>query len=175
MSTVIDFDRAWAETEIQVVSPNEQIFLTLVGDAEVRVSFAHGYVERTSYALMVEQLVRLGRAAFAARTKAFYALRSEEAGEPVEPGTTGYSEESREYFRRLAELAAEGASADGSVRVASVGMTEFTVAFSPSLLDSLGPEGLGSRLSEAGTALVHDQLAKVARLKLDVYYPDLRR
>jgi hypothetical protein len=61
------------------------------------------------------------------------------------------------------------------VRVASVGMTEFTVAFSPSLLDSLGPEGLASRLSEAGTALVHDQLAKVARLKLDVYYPDLRR
>jgi hypothetical protein len=174
-TAAIDFDRAWAQTEVRVVSPNEQVFLTILGNAEIRVSFAPGYVERTSYPLLVEQLVRLGRAAFAARTRSFYALRSEEAGQPVEPGTTGYSEQSREYFRRLAELAAEGTSADGSVRVTAVGMTEFAVAFPSSLLDSLGPAGLAARLGEAATALMHDQLTKVARLKLDVYYPGLLR
>ena len=72
--TALDFRDEWSHTRVDVVSPNEQVFITLVGDTDLRVSFAPGYVERATRPQLEEQLARTARLVFARRTEAFYEL-----------------------------------------------------------------------------------------------------
>lgn len=165
---VSDFEQAWSETEVTTVSPNEQVFVTLRGDSDVRVSFLPGYYERATAAQIEEQLARTARLVFADRTKAFFDLRSQEHGDVVRPARTAVTAADAEYHRRRAELAVEGTSDDGAVTIASVGMTHFTVQMAPGTLDRVDVATFERDLAQAATRLVEDQKEKMWDLKLEV-------
>jgi hypothetical protein len=169
MAEPIDFREAWDHTEVRVVSPNEQVFITVRGNREVEVGVDPGYYGRATRDQLETQLARAARLAFIERTRAFLDLRGRERGEPLKQGRTIHSREDTEYFRRLDELAVEGESDDGQARVSAVGMTHFTVSIAPSVLERLDPAEFCRIASQAATRLLEDQLRKGKELRYDVY------
>ena len=170
--TALDFRDEWSHTRVDVVSPNEQVFITLIGDTDLRVSFAPGYVERATRPQLEEQVARTARLVFARRTEAFYELRSREAGHLLRPGRHPANDRAARFRAARDELVVEGASPDGSVRIVSVGLRDFSVRITPPPGLALDATWLAGAVAAAGTALVADQARGVAELRREVYFSD---
>lgn len=152
----------------RAVTPDEQAFAEIAGRTDVTLSLAPGYWHRASVADLEWQLSRLARLLFAARTKAYHQIRSEDFGEPytAEPPMIGRRDES--YARARAELAVHGEATDGMIRVSAVGMQSFTVELDPRVKD-MGEDAFCAAVSQAATELVRAQFAEIKELKRTIY------
>lgn len=170
------WDEEFERTPVTVSSPNERIWVTLTGDSTIEVSFAYGYYDGANDREMADQLTRAVKLLMVERTRVLYNGRSQEAGELVRPGRDTLHRDARTYRERLAEVAAEGASADGRIRLSGVGLTHFTGTIEPGTLASMREEQFIAGCKEAGFAFLEDHKAKIALLKYDVYIrPQLER
>lgn len=165
MTEPADFDTVWESEIVKTVSPNEQIFVDIHGNRDVQVSIDDGYYARYSAAEFQTQFARTLRLAFVNRTKAFFALRSEIAGTHVHPGSTLVNEHMADFYRRRDELAVEGCSSDESVELTAVGMRQFAVIVAPGTWGDLELATFEHCVSEACTALMHDQIQKMLLLR----------
>jgi len=169
------FDETWDRTEVHTVSPNEQVFVTMTGDRDIRVSFAPGYYERATRQQLVEQLQRTARQAFIDRTRAFFAELGRDRGTTVRPSRSIVTPRDAEYWRRLDALEATGSSSDGAVSGVLVGSEHLTVLIAPGTRDRLDATAFAAAASEAATRLLADHLAQAMQVKLDVYLPGRAR
>ena len=159
------FAEVWNKTEITVASPNEQIFVTILGRVDITVRFAPGYYERADADQLRKQLVEVTRAGVRGYVAAYWRLRSERVGHHVERRREPLTTQDAVYQRGFEELYAEGSSADGLLSCGMIGMREYTVTFQPSVLGRLDAVAFERAAGEAATAMLQDQLAKAARLR----------
>lgn len=171
MAGYADFDTALENKVVRTVSPNEQIFVVIHGNRDVRVSIEDGYYARHSAAEFQTQFARTLRLAFVNRTKAYFGLRSEFAGGSVRPGSTPVNAHMADFYRRRDELAVEGRSSDDSVEITAVGMRQFAVIVAAGTWGGIELPAFEHCVSEACTALMHDQIQKMLALRGSVGVP----
>lgn len=171
MAATLDFYDTWDRAAVEVISPNEQITITISGDRSITVAILPGYYERASRSQLVDQLTRTARLALVRRTKAFFDLRSRECGRVMAPGRAIVNEEAAEYDRRRAELEVRGASADDAVSIWSVGLVQFGFHLAPTVSE-LDAAAFAQRVGEAATQMLRDHVVKVGELKREVYRAD---
>lgn len=169
MSGDDSFAEVWNRTAIEVTSPNEQVFASILGTINITVRFAPGYYERADADQLRKQLVEVMRAGVQGYVGAYWRLRSERVGHPVERRREPIDAQDAAYQHGFEKLYAEGASADGQVSCSMIGMRDHVVTFQPSALDRLDATAFADDAGQAATAMLHDQLAKAARLRFDVY------
>jgi hypothetical protein len=146
---------------VTAATPNGQVTGEVTGWYDVRVMFAPGYPERAGELELALQVQRLARLLFAARMAAYASIVEEHLPQPVLPVT----EQDRAYDDDVARLESTGSSADGSVHISGVAMTQWVVQIRPGLVDGIGGEAVAGRVTEAANAFVHDRVAGVRRLK----------
>ncbi len=153
--------RAIEAMHVSATTPNGQVTGEVTGWYDVRITFAPGYPERVGEAELAAQVQRLARLLFAARMAAYNHLVEEHLPQPVLPVT----DQDRAYDDDVAALESTGASADGSVRISGVAMTQWVVHIRPGLVDGVGGERVAALVTEAANAFVRDRVAGVRRLK----------
>lgn len=169
------FDERWEETEVHTVSPNEQIFVVVRGDRDVRVSFAPGYYERARRDQLIEQLQRTARVAFLDRTNAFFDLISRDRGTTVRPSRSIVNARDADYWRRLDELEVSAGTPGGELSATLLGSQHLSVTIAPGVMERHSAESFAAIASQVATELLRDHLAKAMQIKLDVYLPGHRR
>lgn len=157
------------ELEATSYTPDEQVFATVNGRTTITVSFAPGYYQRTDEATLEWQFARLGKLLFVQRMRAYYAIRSEDFGEPVTRESPPEGARDEEFVRRRAELTATGTSSEGRIVVSVVGMREWAITIAPGTCSDLSEDAFCRAMGEAGTAMMSAQFAQIRVLKHEVY------
>lgn len=152
------YDTEWREQAVvRSTSPNGQVFLTNHGDHDFELTIDDSYFFRASMAELGQQIERLFRIAFVDRQRANRTFLTRESGVSFEEPQRGRRPHADRVRALSGELAVEGTSTDGLVRVATVGMTQF-VAMLDSGLHAQGDRvGLQDRLNQAIKAAVEAQ------------------
>jgi hypothetical protein len=153
--------RAVEAMRVTASTPNGQVTGEVAGWYAVRIDFAPGYPERAGEVELALQVQRLARLLFAARMAAYDKIVAEHLPQPVLPVT----EQDRAYDDDVASLESTGSSADDSVTIAGVAMTQWVVHIRPGLVDGVGGERVAGLVTEAANAFVRDRVAGVRRLK----------
>ncbi|WP_432838945.1 hypothetical protein [Dactylosporangium sp. CA-092794] len=131
----------------------------LLGGSGVRVRVLDERLLRDPAALAA-RLESLGRALFAARTRAFLAAHGD--GAVREPAAVGWRAEA--YVKGRAAIVACGRSRDGRVAVRVEGMRRWRV--------DVEPGADGAAVQEAAEALLRDQAARIRQLKRTIWQLD---
>jgi hypothetical protein len=153
--------RAIDAMHVTATTPNDQVVGEVTGWYDVRITFAAGYPERAGEVELALQVQRLARLLFAARMAAYQQIVEEHLPQPVLPVT----DQDRSYDDDVARLESTGSSADGSVHISGVAMTQWAVQIRPGLVDGIGGDAVAARVTEAANAFVRDRVAGVRRLK----------
>ncbi|WP_460853097.1 hypothetical protein [Nocardioides montaniterrae] len=163
-----EFDRRWTETGYVARSPGGLIEVRMTGDGSIRGDIDPSWFSRASRSAIESELAGAGKALYVERTRAYYDLSSEVAGMPIRPVREYASDEQREYFERLRELSAQGASADGLVRFTLIGNCHVGATVDDAALRLDAPSFV-ARCCEAADACFADHSAKWQRLHFDIY------
>lgn len=164
-----EFAHRWACTSYDVATPAERVFLSMRGDDDLTIGFQPGWYARCTTSQMQTELARAAKLLYVTRTRAFYDLRSQLAGQRVEPATTVLTDAGARYKQGLDELAAHGQSSDGSASISMVGLTHYTVSIRPGTLDRLSEGQFKIACREAGLACFADHTRGWQRLHFDIY------
>lgn len=151
-------------------TPNEQVFGEVRGEREIRVWLAPGHYARVTTPTLQQELASLARLLFAAARRNNSRTFEQVTGRylvdepPIAPKDVAYAE-------ALRELAAEGVSDDGSVRVTAIGQQNYAVHIAPGTLDRLGQPQFQEACGQAANRLLADTERQAARLRWRIYEP----
>jgi len=165
-----DLQRRLDAAAFTVHLPNERVFGEVHGQRHVRIRLAPGHYEQVSGAKLSTELANLARLLFARGLRERQIAVKEVTGRTLSPkiriGRRGTA-----YARALRELAAEGESDDGTVRVTSVGQQNFVVEIAPGTLDRIPQERFEANCGQAADRLLADTEAQAARARVEVFEP----
>ena len=158
-----------AQLEAKAATPDERVFVEILGKTGVRVSFAPGYYEQASDVELERQFTRLAKLAFVERMRAYYRIRSEAFGREVTRESPPAGERDERFVDERSKLVATGTGAGGRIAVSVVGMTHWTVRVSPGTHRALSEADFCRGMAEAGQSLLTDQFSQIRKLKHEIY------
>jgi hypothetical protein len=156
---------------VRVQAPSRSVSAQIRGRHDVSVSFAPGFYHRADEHEMETQLAQVGKLLWAARTREYNRIISDEHQQTIEDSRPT-SQRDFEFYDKRENLVAEGASADDRVRLSVRGMRDWTVAVAPGALRQLPEEEFAAQVAVAARELIADQVAKIRELKVAIYDPE---
>lgn len=165
MSAMNEYQEQWAATVVRTVAPNGQVFVDNHADRSIEVRLDDGYYHRASLDQAVDQITAALRLAVSDRFKAYRQMLRTVSGlsfEAPERGRRGHADEAR---RQAEQLAIEGASDDGTVRVHAVGLQHIALFVDTGLWQSGDRARLEANLSTACTRAVEAQFVGMHDIK----------
>lgn len=165
-----DLQQRLEQATFTVRLPNEQVSGEVRGQRHVTVRLAPGHYEKVSQAKLCTELANLARLLFARglreRAIAFKEVTGHTLSPKIRIGSRGTA-----YAQALRELAAEGESDDGTIRVSAVGQQNFAVAIAPGTLRRLTQQQFEANCGQAADRLLVDTEAQAARARVRIYEP----
>jgi hypothetical protein len=165
-----DLQRRLDEAAFTVHLPNERVNGEVRGQRHVTIRLAPGHYEQVGSAKLCTELANLARLLFARGLREREIAVKEVTGRTLRPririGRRGTA-----YAQALRELAAEGESDDGTVRVTAVGQQNFVVEIAPGTLDRLSQQEFEANCGQAADRLLADTEAKAARARVEIFEP----
>ncbi len=159
------FRESWQDVSVQTTSPNGCIHLTNRGDREFRITCDDSWFHRATLGDFTTQLGRLFKLALVERTQAYNRHKEMVTGLQITPIDGSRNPHLQTFVDKRDNLAVEGVSADGTVSIASVGLTHFVITIDSQLWARRDRLAVQRALDEAGTAMVADQFRKMYELK----------
>lgn len=155
-------------SEVTVTTPNEKVTATVRGQREVTIRFAPGFYATCSTATMRDNLQTAARQLFAAARRDHLEQLRATTGREVDSRPDPQTPRDRDYYARLAALAAEGESDDGLVSVTAIGQQNYVVHVTPGVFDRVPQERFEASCAEAADRLLADTERKAAAARWDV-------
>jgi hypothetical protein len=150
--------------EVRVSVPGIEIEARLRDRTDVTISFGDGVYGFVSEVRLQNYLASLARLLYAGWLRQYRAAMAESALD-----ITPVDQRDHDFLEARSEIESSGASSDGRIRFAAVGMQEITAGIEPGTLRELSEEQFTDRTKEAVTELIQDYLGKVRELKLQFY------
>lgn len=158
------------EAHVNAATPDETVFAELRGRS-VSLRFAPDYFAYTTAERLQPKVAMLGRLLWVRWTGAYYAAFSETAGYRVTYEPPAATDSDRRFRAARSQLVAEGASADGLLRLSATGMWHWTITIAPHAVPAVGEVVFCRAAAEAAERLIADQCAKTAALRAEIYDP----
>lgn len=158
---VSEFGRAMDTMQVEVSTPNGQLFASVRGWYDLHIGILPGFAERAGDRETAHQLTQLARLLCAARQRRYHQLIEEHLSPPVGP----MSERARAFRERQDQTTVSGRSADGAVTFTTTGLTTFDCSVEPGSVDRLGSEGIAKDAAEAANLAVWEWLSSIDDLK----------
>lgn len=156
---------------VTVNSPDEQIHARVSHYHDVETWFDPGVYKRYDEESLSHQLARLGVLTWVAyrrgRSEAYRASQGLSAEELAAAERPSDDPDRRRYEAELNEIAGEGVSAAGTVRIRTTGMMRWSVDIQPGTIRQLDESSFLSELHSAMKALLSDREVKIITLKSD--------
>jgi len=165
-----DLQRRLDSAVFRVTLPNGQISGEVRGQRHVSIRLAPGHYERVTRAKLQSELAGLARLLFARGLREREIAVKEVTGR-VLTRKARIGRRGTAYARALRELAAEGASDDGTVRVTSIGQQNYAVEIAPGTLDRVPQGEFEARCGQAADRLLADTEAKAGRARVEIFEP----
>jgi len=122
-------------------------------------------------AALERELAQLARALWVRRTASYEDMLTTAFGSNAPVKRPAATPEEAALDQELARLVAQGASADGRVRIGLRGGSQWRVAIAPGTVRALRESEFNVRVREAVAALIRDQVAKTREVRARIYGP----
>lgn len=155
-----------AEVEVEAVVAGGNVVLTLRGLRELTVWVADSYFRGTEPAALGADLARAIRLLLARRHDALAAVDA--LGPTVIQGSR-LARELDEFNSLQDAFEAEAASADGAIRLRTVGMREFVVDLAPDLRSRYDAAGFCAAARQVGLQLVAQRVQSSLRTRMELF------
>ncbi|MCD4535797.1 hypothetical protein LRP67_17040 [Nocardioides sp. cx-169] len=161
------YPEAAARIELEVMTPNEQLFGRLRGKYDVTITIAPGFAERAGDRETAVQLGRLCRLIFLHRAQRLRRVEEEtmQPGPPEPP-----SAKDLEFQRRYEELTVSETSSDGTMTLTVVGLSNWTWDIASGTVDRRGSDGVAANATEVANAVALRLADEVRKLNIRVYH-----
>lgn len=153
--------------EVEVCTPNEQLFARLRGRYDVTITISPGFVERAGDAETETQLGRLSRLLFMHRADKVNKIKITTLGAPLSHRET---ERDLEFQRRYAELTVTESSTDGSVSLTVVGLSSWSWTIAHGSAAQHGSERIAAAATDVANKITRRLADEVRRLKVEAYH-----
>jgi predicted RNA-binding protein len=150
--------------EVHARVPGIEIEAVLRNRSDVTISFGEAVYEFISEVRLENYLASLARLVYAGWLRQY-----REAIDDSTLDVTPVDQRDHDFIEARSEIESSGASSDGRISFAAVGMQEITATIQPGTLRELTEEQFTDRAKEAVAALIRDYLGKVRELKLQFY------
>lgn len=156
---------------VRVEAPSRSVSAQMHGRNDVSVSFAPGFYHRAAEHEMEAQLGQVGKLLWAARTREYNRIISDEHQQTIEESRP-ISQRDVEFYSKRDSLVAHGSSSDGLVQLSVRGMRDWKVKVEPDALRRLREDEFAAQVAVAARELIADQQAKIRELKVSIYDPE---
>lgn len=161
------YPEAAARVELEVSTPNEQLFARLQGKYDITIHIAAGFAERAGEQETATQLGRLCRLLFLHRADRLNRVKEE----VMQPGPARPPKpEDVEFEKRYELLAATETSNDGSMSLTTVALSSWAWKIRRGTIESVGSGGVAERATEVANKMAFRLAEEVRQLKVDVYH-----
>ncbi|GEP36708.1 hypothetical protein NPS01_03710 [Nocardioides psychrotolerans] len=161
------YPEAAARIDLEVMTPNEQLFGRLRGKYDVTITIAPGYAARAGDRETAVQLGRLCRLIFVHRAERLQRIEEQtmQPGAP-EPET----EKDHEFARRYEQLSVSETSSDATMTLTVVGLSTWSWEIAPGTADRRGSDGVAASATEVANAVALRLADEVRLLNIRVYH-----
>lgn len=155
-----------AELEAEAVVAGGNVVLTLRGLRELTVWVADGYFRGTEPSVLGADLARAIRLLLARRHDALVSIDA--LGPPAVAGSR-LARELDDFNAVQDAFEAEASSADGAIRLRTVGMREFVVDLAPDLQRRYDAAGFCAAARQVGLQLVGQRVQSTLRTRMELF------
>jgi hypothetical protein len=157
------------ELSAEAATPDGTTFGRVHGISRVEIWFTPGYYQYATNARVAAKLEQLGRLLWTARTKAYYAHKSEKLGRTIRgegrPQTPAH--ERRREARN--NIVARGRSGDGLVELESVGLFHWSATIAPGTVPRVDEAEFVRACGQAAEQLVEQHVIQMQRVWAQSY------